>query len=84
MKTNSTLNKRTDINNFAYFSMNYDHDFIEECWKDDKHMAEHFRSKFTGYYKEYGCMGVMFAFYCGMSESHQQTLETYILNTFKG
>ena len=51
------------IHNYVYFAYNYPSDFIEKAWAEDPNMVQHLKSKFDGFYKQYGAGGVMNKFY---------------------
>lgn len=70
-----------DYNQFVMFAMNYPYYFIEECWAEDENLAKHLRSKFRGYYDQYGSVGAFNAFWCGLSTGNQRKLAKYINKT---
>lgn len=71
------------MNALLYFAYNFKRDFIEDCFHDDARMAEHFRSKFDGYYKTNGALEAPMRLAMSMSGSYRIKLFAYILQNHK-
>ena len=67
-------------NNFARFSLNYPHTFIEDCWGSDPRMAKHLDNKFHDAYLRHKTSVVMLMFYLGLDKPNQEILDAYIDN----
>ena len=72
------------IHNYVYFAYNYPSDFIEKAWAEDPNMVQHLKSKFDGFYKQYGAGGVMNKFYTELDNENQKTLEDWIMANYHG
>ena len=70
------------INKWVYFCMNYPYNFIEQVWAGDTNMINHLKSKFNGYYEDYGSRAVMNTFYCNLDGNHQQRLMAWVMDNF--
>jgi len=66
------------MNNFARFSWNFPHKFIDECWKGNPVMANHLNEKFKDYYDRHKTSGVMLMFYMSLDKANKQILDAYI------
>lgn len=65
------------------YGFNFHHNFIEQCWNDDKNMAQHLRSKFNGIYQHKGPDAAFFCFFTELSGHHRKKLITFINQNFK-
>lgn len=80
-----TLNERQEgdpITKWVYWCFNYYPNFIEECWADDPNLAQHLKSKFMGYYNDFGSRAVMNKFFVELSSDNQQKLIDYVLSNY--
>lgn len=71
---------RSEIGKFVGFSLNYNHNFIEEAWSSDPNMANHLKSKFMTYREQVGSFGAMIKFYANLDDENREILENYIKN----
>jgi len=71
-----------DITTWIMFTQNYQHDFIEQAWKDNPNMAQHFRAKYDHLYEQYGATGAFTAFYCELSDIHRTQLVKYYFDAY--
>lgn len=78
----SNMGGASDIKKMMYFTMNYNHNFIDEVWADDPHMLQHLKPKFDSAYSTYGSRGVIIAFYLGLDSENQRKFENYVINTY--
>ena len=74
------MGKIDAVNKVIMFGFNYNHNFIEECWKDDNHMAKHLKGKFLDTYDRVGANAVFSVFYSNLDKGNREKLITYILN----
>lgn len=74
---------KTPINQFVYFSQNYNFGFIAEAFKDSHTNLAHLQSKFDSAYNRRGSSGVMLEFYLQLDSENQTLLENYIINNYK-
>ena len=44
---NKVNNTFENIDSIVWFGLNYNHDFIDQCWSDDKCLANHLNDKFS-------------------------------------
>lgn len=65
-------------NNFARFSLNYPHDFIQDCWGANPGMASYLYDKFHEAYRRHRASGVMLVFYLGLDKENQELLDAYV------
>jgi hypothetical protein len=61
------------------FVYNLPSDFIEEIWKDTPWMAEHLKSKFTGFCKSegYASANAILKFFASLDESNTEKFCSY-------
>lgn len=73
------------IRNFAYFTLNFTDEFIEECWKDEPSLASHLREKFHSYSGEKAFIsgGDFIHFYAELSPDRQIELAEWIDINYK-
>jgi hypothetical protein len=81
--------KFNDINKFIYYGWNFDHDFIEKVWNDDKKLDDwrinrHLREKFNHLMDKHGPYAGFFVFYSELSNENKQRLMTWVLKHYKG
>ena len=43
---NQQINTTEMIDSIVWFGLNYSYDFIDQCWSDDKSLANHLNDKF--------------------------------------
>jgi len=66
------------------YAFNYEHEFVLKAFAHTG-LADHFQSKFSGYYDKYGNGETAFIhLWQAMTPDHRLTLANYIDNTFKG
>lgn len=66
------------IINFNYFMLNFSHDFIEKCWKDETDdTIKHIVSKFKSFYEKKGT-GLVPFFFCDLDADNQRKLAKWI------
>lgn len=72
------------IINFAYFTANFHHDFIEKCWNDNELLRKHLRSKFNSYDKETGFISVgdFMKFFFDLDRTNQERLVLWINDNY--
>lgn len=58
--------------NFLYFCKNFNDNFIQNCWNDNKTLATHLESKFNNYDKN------LFKFFFELSSDNQEKLIKYV------
>lgn len=63
--------------NFAYFCLNFPHDFIEKCWIGNTHTINHLNDKFMTLYKTKGTALMPF-FFSQLDRENQIKLSTWI------
>lgn len=71
------------VSKVMLYGYNYHHDFIEQVWKGEPSLAEHLRSKFSGYYDRYGSSGVFLAFWSSLSSDRKRELSDWIIKNFE-
>jgi hypothetical protein len=72
------------IINFAYFTANFPHNFIEMCWKDDKHLIEHLNTKFLSRVKDgYISIESFMRFFFDLDRENQSKLANWINENYK-
>ena len=81
---NENTNSDSLIKKYVLFSYNYPYDFIEKVWEDEPNLANHLKSKFDSYYKNYGARAVMNEFYVNLDSENQSKLDNWIINNYKG
>jgi len=67
---------------FTHWLCNAKSDFVEEVWKDDPHMAKHFKEKLNGLCNRYGgymSCEALARFDRELSLNHQEKLYRYII-----
>lgn len=67
------------LQQFIIFALNYNSDFIEECWGVNTAIGIHMREKFNSYIDKFGGYGTMVKFAANLSNDHLEKLELYIL-----
>jgi len=72
--------------NFAYFTANFTHNFIAECWKDEPHLADHLSVKFTSKANDENCVdcGSFIRFFFELDRGNQVKLANWINDNYKG
>lgn len=70
-----------NMRKLAYFSVNFNHDFIEKCWCDAPEIAAHLRTKFNS--KSCISSGEFLSFFLGLGSNNQIKLCKYITEKFK-
>ena len=80
------------IDSIIWFGLNYNYDFIDQCWSDDKCLANHLKDKFSicteGLHKEPILWetrlgyGVMTRFITMLDKANREKLYKYILGTY--
>ena len=71
-------NSHKSIINFAYFTANFPHNFIEKCW-EDKHMAAHIRAKLNNKaVNNFVDMGAFMKFFMDLDSENMQILLGWI------
>ena len=73
---------------FAYFTANFDPDFIENCWNDAPLMDTHLRVKLSHYTdkenKGYVTYNAFMNFFLHLDNFNQSKLCQYIIENYKG
>lgn len=73
------------ITNFAYFTCNFPHDFIEKCWEDNNHIIKHLESKLKGKVKNGMISSRGFiSFFLDLDRANQYKLANWINKNYKG
>lgn len=70
------------IEKWNYWCANYDYDFIDKVWSDNKNMAKHLSDKFDAFYNSVGPYGVMLKFYLALDSGNKRKLEEYVMNNY--
>ena len=74
------------IKKFAYFTANFNEDFIEECWEDDRHMANHLRDKMKGKVRlddsGYISFNAFMNWFFELGNQNMMKLSSYIIDNF--
>lgn len=67
------------MNKLHEFGFNFNHDFIEDCWKDAPYyLRKHLRSKFHGYCNKYSSLEAFYRFVAELDKSNRPKLFEYI------
>lgn len=72
----------TAINKWVYFCYNYQHNFIDEVWKDTKIMKEHLTEKFREIYSREGSKSVIQSFYLELDTVNRVKLLSWVLENY--
>lgn len=65
--------------NFAYFTANFPHNFIEMCWADDSHLIDHLNTKFMAKVKgSFVSVGDFMSFFFDLDRENQRKLAEWI------
>ena len=69
--------------NFAYFTMNFQHDFIKKCWSDDSLLSDHLQSKFNSK-AENGVInaGGFMSFYMELTDENKKKLNEWVMANY--
>lgn len=85
---NANMNPIQAMIKFAYFTANFDYNFIENCWKDEPLTATHLRVKLSHYTdkenKGYVTYNAFMQFFLNLDNFNQSKLCQYIIETYKG
>ena len=65
-----------------YFGNNYPHDFIDQVWDMNKHLAEHLKIKFGAMYSNYGTM-TFFRWFMELSDGNKTMLINWISENYR-
>ncbi len=88
---NKVNNTFENIDSIVWFGLNYNYDFIDQCWSDDKCLANHLKDKFStcteGLYKMSNQntrigYGVFTRFITMLDNGNREKLYQYILETY--
>ena len=71
------------INKWHSFCMNYPPDFTKKVWADNPALAQHFESKFQGYWDTYGATGAMNVFYASLTWNNRKKLLEWVCANHK-
>lgn len=86
---NQQINTTEMIDSIVWFGLNYHYDFIDQCWSDDKCLANHLKSKFSicteGLHKMSNVnsrigYGVFTRFITMLDSANREKLYNYIIN----
>ena len=79
------VKEKESVKKFAYFTANFTHDFIKECWKDDKLLSNHLYKKFLAKSKNgFISSGSFMSWFFDLDKENQYKLIDWIDKNYKG